>query len=87
VPEELRKKPADPDIMPGVDNKEELLGSFRTADYILYGLENDVTKEELSQQFGKKMVDRVCDLYKASAFMREAPYQFENGSKTFSDLN
>lgn len=86
VPENIRKKPADPDIMPGVDNKEELLGSFRTADYILYGLENDVPKEELTRQFGEKMVDRICDLYRASAFMREAPYQFENGSKTSPDL-
>jgi NAD+ synthase len=35
VPLEVRSKSADPDILPGVDNKEELLGSFKQTDHIL----------------------------------------------------
>lgn len=74
IPERIRTKPADPDIMPGVDDKEELLGSFEITDQILCGLENEVPISELRQRFGKEITNRIMALNEASRFMRETPY-------------
>jgi len=74
IHERIRNKPADPDIIPGVDNKEELLGSFIATDQILWGLEHDVPKLELSQRFGEEITNKVLTLYEESRFMRETPY-------------
>jgi NAD+ synthase len=74
VPADIRQKPADPDIIPGVDNKEELLGSFLTTDQILWGLENGRSQDELAAEFGSEMTQRIVTIFEASRFMREAPY-------------
>ena len=74
VPEVIRLKPADPDIMPGVDNKEELLGSFRETDLILHGLENGLSINELNALFGFERVEKIHELFKFSEFMRQSPY-------------
>ena len=76
VPETIRIKPADPDILPGVDNKEALLGPFEIVDQILWGLENGVDREWLSSHFGERTVSRVGLLYDKFRFMREIPYCF-----------
>jgi NH3-dependent NAD+ synthetase len=60
--------------MPGVDDKAELLGSFDVADRILIGLEEKLSREELCQQFGKEIVDRIAKLVTLSEPMRESPY-------------
>ena len=74
IPVEIRTKPADPDVIPGVDNKEELLGSFRTTDLILWGLEHGMSKDVLVQRFHPDEIERIIGLYEASRFMREVPY-------------
>jgi NAD+ synthase len=74
VPEVIVEKAADPDVMPGVDDKAELLGSFDVADRILIGLEEKLSREELCQQFGKEIVDRIAKLVTLSEPMRESPY-------------
>jgi NAD+ synthase len=74
VPEMIRSKPADPDILPGVDNKEELLGSFLEADQILWGLENGVDRDELIQRFDRDLVEHIENLRELSRPMRESPY-------------
>jgi NAD+ synthase len=75
VPEFIRDKPADPDFLPGINDKGALLGSFALSDQILYGIENDVAIEELCQAYGKENVEKIVRLRELSAYMREVPYQ------------
>ena len=74
VPEVVRSKPADPDVLAGMDNKEAMLGSFLGADQILWGLEHDVERGELVEAFGQAMVDRITNLREVSRSMRKVPY-------------
>jgi NH3-dependent NAD+ synthetase len=74
IPAEVRDKTADPDVMPGIDDKEQLLGSFAQTDQILVGLERGVERETLAAHFGEPLVARVAQLYALSRHMRVAPY-------------
>lgn len=74
VPSFIREKYADPDVMPGIDNKGQLLGSFSLVDQILVSTENGLTISELYDMFGKKSVEQVLTLKKLSKQMRESPY-------------
>jgi NAD+ synthase len=74
LPEPVRSKPADPDVMPGIEDKGKLLGSFEQADVILWGLENGVEVEKLAACFGQQEVERIQALFKLSAHMRQVPY-------------
>lgn len=78
VPERVRSKPADPDILPGLDDKGALLGSFVEVDQILWRLENDIPLGELETQFGKEPVKQIARLRRLSAPMRESPYTIES---------
>jgi len=78
VPEFIRHKPADPDLLPGIDDKGELLGDFSTTDMILYGIENQLDIEGLAKKYGKERVDRTLQLFQLSKHMRESPYQFSD---------
>ncbi len=75
VPDSIRTKAADLDLIPGIDDKGILLGSFAIADRILYGLEMDVDQDQLSHEFGKENVERIMNLWELSKHMRESPYQ------------
>ena len=79
IPDHIRNKPADPDIMPGVDDKEALIGSFYTADKILWMLEHGTPLSEIATKFDQITVNNIYDLYKRSQFMRETPYSFLEG--------
>jgi NAD+ synthase len=74
MPEAVRNKAADPDVLPGVDDKGELLGTFELADQILWGLENGVSEDQLFSVFGDELVSRIKTLYDLSKPMREIPY-------------
>jgi NAD+ synthase len=74
IPERIRRKPADPDIIPGVNDKEGLLGPYEIVDQILLGLESKVDIKDLVDQFGENIVLRVKRLYDNFRFMREIPY-------------
>jgi len=74
IPEVIRTKKADPDILPGLDDKGELLGSFEAADQILWGLENQFPAEVLFERFGKDHVEYIQTLVQNSAYFRETPY-------------
>ena len=74
IPEEIRVKSADPDVLPGLDDKEQLLGSFYETDQILWDLENDQPREGLMEQFSAKRLDRITALWESSRHMRESPY-------------
>ena len=74
IPDYLLHKPADPDVMPGVNNKGQMLGDFAIADQILSALEQGMDVERLKSVFDAPMVDRLHELYILSAHMRESPY-------------
>lgn len=77
IPEYIRKKAADPDIIPTIDDKGELLYSFNLADQILYGIENNIDKNALCQEYGEEIVEHLFSLWKYSKHMRESPYHIE----------
>jgi NAD+ synthase len=77
IPGEVRDKPADPDLLPGLADKGSLLGTFAQADAILWGLEHGVDVAEMAACFGQEPVDRIRALVDASAFMRQVPYGLE----------
>ena len=77
VPIFIREKYADPDVMPGIDNKGAMLGSFSRVDQILVATENGFTLSELYDIYGKKNVEQVLTLKELSKQMREAPYYIE----------
>jgi NAD+ synthase len=74
LPEEIIHKKADPDVLPGLDDKGELLGSFEEADLILWGLENQIPLSGLEERFGKEKVNYIQTLVDNSAYYRETPY-------------
>ncbi|MGE5248882.1 MAG: NAD(+) synthase [Bacteroidota bacterium] len=74
VPEVIIQKPADPDIIPGLDDKEKMLGSFAQTDRILIGMERGISREELMQSYGAESVDLIASLVELSKPMRESPY-------------
>jgi len=74
LPEEIVRKKADPDILPGLDDKGKLLGSFKEADLILWGLENQIPQVDLEERFGKDKIGYIQTLVNNSAYYRETPY-------------
>lgn len=76
LPKEIRGKSADPDVLPGLDDKGGLLGTFRIADQILWGLENDWSAKDLAERFSKEQVEYIQILIKSSASYRETPYTY-----------
>ena len=74
IPEVIRTKEADPDILPGLNDKGFLLGSFEIADQILWGLESEVPVTEIAAQFGQERASYIKTLFERSAHYREAPY-------------
>ena len=74
LPKVILDKKADPDILPGLDDKGELLGSFEIADKILWGLENGISQNALSDRFGSEKVEYIQLLVENSAYFRETPY-------------
>jgi NAD+ synthase len=75
VPDAIRSKAADPDILPGINDKSALLGNFFQADHILYALEQGTDKQELYQIYDQDNVDQIMNLWQLSKHMRESPYQ------------
>jgi NAD+ synthase len=80
VPEPIRGKAADPDVMPGIDDKGGLLGDFAVVDQVLMGLENNFDRDKLIQEYGKELVLRIIELHELSKHMRESPYHIETRS-------
>lgn len=74
MPRGIVEKAADPDILPGLDDKEALLGSFLEADQILMGLDKGKGREALVRSYGEKPVDHILSLVELSRPMRESPY-------------
>lgn len=74
IPDFIRTKAADPDIIPGNINKGDLLGGFPLVDKILFNLETGIPKERLFEEFKKHQVEKVYQLWINSKYMREIPF-------------
>ena len=74
VPAVIREKPADPDMIPSVDDKGASLGGFKLADQILVKLENGESVETLVERYEKRVVEDLHTLWNLSKHMRESPY-------------
>ena len=74
LPEEIIRKKADPDVLPGLEDKGTLLGSFHDTDLILWGLENQIPLDQIRERFGPDKVDFIQKLVESSAHYRETPY-------------
>jgi NAD+ synthase len=74
LPEQIISKKADPDVIPGLDDKEDFLGSFEVADQILWGIENGVPVTELAERFGQEKTLFIKSIMGESAYYRETPY-------------
>jgi NAD+ synthase len=77
VPKRILEKPADPDILPGLNNKELLLGSFGETDQILCALEAGVDFEQIRSSFNNTAVTRTYKLYSLSKPMRSVPFHLK----------
>ena len=75
IPEYIQDKPPDPDVLPGIPNKEELVGETAVVDQILFSLENNNDLSEFYNLYGKDAVDRIVSLVELSKHMRESPYR------------
>ena len=74
LPEEIRSKSADPDVLPGLNDKESLLGPFQEVDQILWGIENGHPIGEIASHFGQERTLLIKTLVQGSAYYRETPY-------------
>jgi NAD+ synthase len=74
LPDEILEKESDTDILPGVEDKGKLLGSYVNTDFILWGLENNVPMSSLEEKFGQEKVQAIKTLFESSRHYREVPY-------------
>jgi NAD+ synthase len=74
LPGVIIQKPADPDVLPGLDDKGSLLGSFNKVDHILWCLENQIPLNQIEAQFGQEEVSYIKTLVNISSRYRETPY-------------
>jgi len=77
VPELIREKPADPDILPGLDMKNELLGDFKLVDNVLFDMQDGMSRKIMIERYPQNLVDKLWELNKLSRHMRESPYSLE----------
>jgi NAD+ synthase len=75
VPARIREKTADPDILPGVNDKEALLGSFEESDLILLEFEERIALGDIKLRHNPQTVERIFKLFQLSTPMRAIPYQ------------
>jgi len=74
LPNEILHKKADPDVLPGLDDKGQLLGTFEEADQILWGLEHQVPLTDLKESYEPELIDYLFNLRNNSAYYRDTPY-------------
>jgi NAD+ synthase len=74
MPDLIIKKESDTDILPGVEDKGKLLGSYSNTDLILWGLENGISQSHLEKKFGQEKVHAITTLFESSIHYRETPY-------------
>jgi NAD+ synthase len=75
IPEVIQNKPPDPDVLPGIPDKEELVGETAVVDQILFSLENNNDLSEFYNLYGMDAGDRIVSLVELSKHMRESPYR------------
>jgi NAD+ synthase len=74
IPDTIRMKNADPDILPGLADKNVLLGDFRIVDQILKDFEDGKSKNEILKEYDQSLVEKLFELMVRSEHMRLSPY-------------
>ena len=74
IPEYVLNKPPDPDVLPGMPDKEELVGETAVVDQILHALETKSDLLEFYKIYGEDSVNKIISLVELSKHMRESPY-------------
>lgn len=76
VSEEIARKPADMDLMAGFDSKDREFGREDKLDLAVFGLENGLSPQEISDQLGFdiKKIERINVLMRSSDHMRRLCY-------------
>jgi NAD+ synthase len=74
IPANIRLKPADPDLLPGLADKNILLGDPKMVDEILMAIENGKPKRELLKIFDGVLAEKLLYLVAHSEHMRKSPY-------------
>lgn len=89
IPEFIRNKPADPDVVPGIPDKGSMLGGFATLDKILSAILENTPKSILFDEYGERFVKDLIKLIKHAESMRKIPKsllsenQFQNLNKYY----
>jgi NAD+ synthase len=75
VPERIIEKAPSPDLIPGITDEFALQMKYETLDQILFGLEHNISENEIMRQSGvsEKEINYVKELIKLSAHMRNLP--------------
>ncbi|MGD8634488.1 MAG: NAD(+) synthase [Anaerolineales bacterium] len=79
VPARIREKTADPDVLPGINDKEALLGSFSMTDQILMQIESGASQDEIAVDYNIERVDKIFELHHLSEPLRKIPYHLSMG--------
>jgi len=77
IPEYILSKPADADVLPGLDDKSILLGDFIQVDQILKMLETGDGEELKTLVDDQSLIEKIIKLKELSKQMRESPYCLE----------
>ena len=88
LPGEIRHKKSDPDILPGLNNKGRLIGSFQEARLILWGIENNVSLNEIEGTIGHEKVKYIHSLVSESVYYQETPFSLiQDGIQKQNEVN
>jgi NAD+ synthase len=74
IPDYILSKAADPDVLPGLNDKQVLLGDFKKVDQILMMLESGEEDRLETLDFDQSLVHKIVELKELSKPMRESPY-------------
>ncbi len=73
IPDYIRSKPADPDLLPGLADKNILLGESIAVDNILMAIEKGKSKRDLLKIYDADLVENLFLLVAFSEHMRKSP--------------
>ncbi len=75
VPDRIVEKAPSPDLIPGITDEFALQMKYETLDQILFGLEHNVSENEIMKQasISEKEINYVKELMELSAHMRNLP--------------
>ena len=77
IPEYICEKAADADVLPGLEDKEQLLGDIKLVDKVLMALEGKENDQISIDGIEQEFIDRIMELMRLSEPMRASPFHLE----------